>query len=372
MAIQIDTVVIGGGAAGLQVGRMLQQRGIPFLIVDAHARVGDTWRGRYRSLRLFSPRSVNSLPGLRLDVGVFGYPTGARFGDYLERWRERVGLPIRLATRVTGLTRADDGRFLVTVDHGDDLVARRVVVAVGTSGIPVVPPLAATLSSAVRQLHSTEYRGPEQLADGPVLVVGAGNSGTDIALEAAAAGHDVTIAGRHPGEVPVDVDTPIGNILLRLVVVPRMRRTTIDTPEGRTLREKGRGHGVNLVRNTLRDLDRAGVRRIGRVTGVDAEGRPVADGARVAATTVVWCTGARPDLSWLRLDGALGADGRPIEHRGVVDAVPGLGFVGLPFQYSPASATLMGMGDDAAHVVAELLGAPSRVIAPAVSAASGS
>jgi putative flavoprotein involved in K+ transport len=350
---ELDTVVIGAGAAGLHTARLLAEHGIDHQVIDAGARVGDTWRERYRSLRLFTPRRWAELPGHGLGIGYFAYPTGAQFGDYLERCAAAIGSPLRLSTRVSRLSLRVDGRFRLTLSTGDDLVAERVVVAAGAHRVPIVPRFAAGLDPAVLTVHSLDYHGPEDFAEGPVLVVGAGNSGTDIALEAAAAGHATTLAGRHPGQVPGRIDTPIGN-LIGGIAIRRLRGLTLDTERGRRFAAEHRGHGVNLVRNHLSDLRRAGVRLAGRVDGVDG-GRPVVDGERMDAATVVWCTGSRPDLAFLDIPQAFGADRWPDHVRGLATRVPGLAFMGLPFQYSVASPTLMGMGRDAEYVVARLL-----------------
>ncbi|MFB6611023.1 flavin-containing monooxygenase [Agromyces sp. NPDC056379] len=365
MSTTIDTAVIGAGAAGLIVGKQLSDRGARFELFDEHSRVGDSWRERYRSLRLFTPRPFLSLPGLRIDEGRFAYPTGAQMGDYLERYARHFALPVRGSTRVVSLTRSRDGRFRLELGNGDEVTAERVVVTTGAHRIPVVPQFASELDPSIRQLHSLDYRGPEHLADGPVLVVGAANSGTDIALEAARSGHAVTLAGRHPGHVPVDIDTPIGNLLAG-VFITRLRRMTIDTPKGRAMKGAVLAHGVMLVRNKPAALDRAGVVQLGRITGVGADGPVTADGTVVEATTVVWCTGSRPDLGWIDIDGVVGPDGRPLEERGLASGCPGLAFAGMPFQYSVASSTLMGMDRDARFVVDALHRAP--VAAPTVSA----
>lgn len=358
----LDTAVIGAGAAGLTVGRLLADRGVRFELFDDHARVGDTWRERYRSLRLFTPRPLTSLPGLPLDIGRFDYPTAAQLADYLERYATHFHLPVRTSTRVERLTRRDDGRFHLALRGGDEVLADHVIVTAGAHRIPVTPPFADDLDPSIRQLHSIAYRGPEQFADGPVLVVGAANSGTDIALEAARAGHRVTLAGRHPGHVPVDIDRPLGN-LMSGVFVRRLLRLTIETERGRAAKAEGRGHGVMLVRNKPAVLDRAGVVRVGRVTGVVA-GHPVTDdGAPIEAATVVWCTGSRPDLDWIDIDGVFAADGSPTEVRGMATGCPGLAFVGLPFQYSLFSPTLVGMGRDAEYVVEAVFGAAGRTTA---------
>ena len=240
------------------------------------------------------------------------------------------------------------------------MLAQRVIVAAGAHRTPKLPAFAQALDDGIVQLTSIDYRGPEQLAAGPVLVVGAGNSGTDIALEAARNGHQVTISGRHPGQVPVDVDNPIGN-LMSGIFLRRLRNLTIDTEKGRAMRDARQG--IMLVRNKLADLDRAGITRVARIESV-IDGKPVtADGAAIDATTVVWATGSRPDFGWIHIDGVLDSDGEPLQERGIALGCAGLGFVGLDFQYSAASGALFGMGADAEYVVAELLRAdrPSNV-----------
>ena len=359
----LDTAVVGAGAAGLTVGKHLAERGERFELFDDHARVGDSWRERYRSLRLFTPRPFLSLPGLQPDVPRFGYPTGPQMGDYLERYARHFELPVRLSTRIDRLSRDADGRFRLELADGGEAVADRVIVTTGAHRVPLAPAFAAELDPSIRQLHSLDYRGPEQFAHGPVLVVGAANSGTDIALEAARNGHAVTLAGRHPGHVPVDIDTPIGNLASR-VFLSHLRRITIDSAKGRAMRAADLEHGVMLIRNKPAHLDRLGIVQVGRVARVES-GRPVtADGTAIDAATVVWCTGSRPDLRWIDLDGVTDAAGMPIEHRGLATGCPGLAFVGMPFQYSIASPTLAGMDRDARYVVAELR--PALVREPAV------
>lgn len=359
----LDTAVVGAGAAGLIAGKLLADRGIGFELIDDHPRIGDSWRERYRSLRLFSPRPFLSLPGLRPDIGRFAFPTGVEMGDYLEQYAEHFRLPVRLSTRVVSLTRLGDGRFRLDLGDGDDVLAERVIVTTGAHIIPIVPAFARELDPSIRQLHSVDYQGPEQFADGPVLVVGAANSGTDVALEAARNGHAVTLAGRHPGHVPVNIDTPIGSLMTGIFIRHLLNTTTIDSAKGRAMRAEAIHHGVMLIRNKVAHLERAGVRLVGRVDRVEA-GRPVtADGTAMDAATVVWCTGSRPDLRWIDIDGITDAAGYPVEHRGIASGCPGLFFVGMPFQYSQLSATLMGMGRDAEYVVEVLSGA--RVPAPA-------
>jgi putative flavoprotein involved in K+ transport len=359
----LDTAVVGAGAAGLIAGKLLADRGIHFELFDDHARIGDSWRERYRSLRLFSPRPFLSLPGLRPDIGRFAFPTGAQMGDYLEQYAEHFRLPVRMSTRVVSLTRLADGGFRLDLGDGDEVLAERVIVTTGAHRIPITPAFASELDPSIRQLHSIDYQGPEQFADGPVLVVGAANSGTDVALEAARNGHAVTLAGRHPGHVPVNIDKPIGNLMTGIFIRHLLSTTTIDSDKGRAMRAAGL-HGVMLIRNKVAHLERAGVTSVGRIDRIEA-GRPVtADGTVIDAATVVWCTGSRPDLEWIDIQSVTDAAGYPVEHRGMASGCPGLAFVGMPYQYSMLSATLMAMARDAEYVVEVLSGA--RVPAPAV------
>jgi putative flavoprotein involved in K+ transport len=358
----LDLAIIGAGAAGLHAAHLAAARGDEFAVFEGDPRIGDTWRGRYRSLRLFTPRRWASLPGMRIDIGMFAYPTAAQLADYLERYAASFDLPVRTSTRIERLTADGSGLFHLELSTGEIVETERVVVATGAHLRPITPAFAHDLDAGIRQLHSLHYRGPEDLADGPVLLVGVGNSGTDIALDAAASGRATTIAGRVPGEVPGRIDTPIGN-LISDIFIRRLRNTTVDTEKGRLFQEEHRGHGVNLVRNHMADLRKAGIRHVGRVAGV-IDGRPILeDGEAMDAATVVWATGSLPRHDWIDIPAAFDANGWPEHERGVVPAVPGLAFVGLPFQYSVASPTLMGMGRDAQYVVDRLF-AMDRVTAP--------
>jgi putative flavoprotein involved in K+ transport len=364
----LDTAVIGAGAAGLHVGRLLVDRGVSVELLDEHRRVGDSWRERYRSLRIFSPGRVSSLPGLPVDVGFFGYPTAEQMGDCLERYATRFCIPVRTGATVVALTKEDSGRFRLDLANGDVVLAQSVIVAAGAHRVQKRPVFADDLDPRIAQIDSVDYRGPEQLGPGPVLVVGAGNSGTDIALEAARSGHAVTIAGRHPGQVPVDVDTSVGNMMSG-IFLRRLRHLTVETEKGRAAKDAHRG--IMLVRNKLADLDTAGIDRVTRIESV-VDGLPVTgDGTPIEASTVVWATGSRPDFSWIQIDRVLDSEGEPVHDRGVARQCPGLCFVGLDFQYSAASGALFGMGADAVYVVNALRsGVPAAVASVGAAEAS--
>jgi putative flavoprotein involved in K+ transport len=345
------TVVVGGGQSGLVMGYYLRRAGEEFRILEADARVGDSWRRRYDSLRLFSLPRYASLPGWRITpAGAF--PTRDEMADYLEAYAARFQLPVSTGTTVRRVSRAAGGGFLVETSDGA-YQAERVVVTTGMHQVPRIPALASRLAPDIRQLTSLAYRNPDQLAPGGVLVVGAGNSGTDIALDAAAAGHPTWIAGRHPGQVPFDIDAPIGRAAVPLVMFAFRHVLTLRTPAGRKQRSAMLGHGVNLVRNKLADLEAAGITQIGRIETV-TDGRPVSsDGIRPDVTTVVWCIGSDPDFSFLDLPLRYGDDGLPLHDRGVAEE-PGLFFLGLSFQFAVASETIQGLARDARWVVRQM------------------
>lgn len=345
---QVGTLVIGAGTAGLVMARRLQQAGEDLLVLEADARVGDTWRRHYDSLRLFSLPKYSSLPGAR--IGSSTFPTRDEMADYLEEYVQRFELPVRTNTRVLSVER-DGDRFTVRTNHGR-ITADQVVVATGAHRRPIVPSVAAYLAPTIRQLHSLEYRNVGQLAPGGVLVVGAANSGTDIALEAAAAGHPTWLAGRHPGQIPVDIETRRAQAIVPVIMFAFRHVLTLRTPMGRRVYQQSLGHGVNLIRNKLADLDRAGIERIGRIESTD-DGRPAtADGVVPDVQTVVWCTGSEPDHSFLP-DDALDGNRRPRHTRGV-SPISGLYYLGLEFQYALASGTIQGLDRDAGHLLKQM------------------
>jgi putative flavoprotein involved in K+ transport len=358
----IDTVVIGAGPAGLVAAYHLQRAGVSFVVLEASGRVGDSWRARYDGLRLFSLPHYASLPGWRIPVREF--PTRDEMADYVEAYAARFDLPVRAGARVRRVGRVGRAGAGFTVETDTDTyTCAKVVVAAGIHTRPLVPALACDLDPGLTQLHSLDYRNPGQLAPGGVLVVGAANSGTDIALESAAAGHPTWLAGRHPGQLPVNIDRRSAQVLTPVFMFVHRHVLTLDTPMGRRVAQQLRGHGVTLIRNKLADLDAAGIVRIGRITDV-RDGRPVSDdGARPDVATVVWCTGSTPDHSFLDLP-VFAADGAPLHTRGVA-AETGLYFLGLQFQYALASSTLQGLDRDARHVVRHLLRCRTAATVPA-------
>jgi putative flavoprotein involved in K+ transport len=345
---RVNTVVIGGGQAGLSVGYHLQRRGVPFVILDAHERIGDSWRARWDSLRLFTPARYAGLDGLPFPAPPFSFPTKNEMGDYLERYARHFDLPVRSGVRVDRLSR--QGRRLLVVAGNERYDADHVVVAMANFQRPRVPPFAGELDPDIVQLHSIDYRSQAQLRDGDVLVVGAGNSGAEIALETARR-HRTWLSGRDTGHVPFRIDGLLARLILVKIVLRVIfhRILTVATPIGRRARPKMLHDGGPLVRTKPRDLVDAGVRRVPRVAGV-RNGLPYLEDGRVLdAANVVWCTGFHPGFSWIDLP-VFGEDGEPRHERGIVASEPGLYFVGLHFLYALSSTMIHGVGRDAERI----------------------
>lgn len=352
---ELDVVVVGGGQAGLSVGRFLVAQGLRFVVLDAHPRVGDGWRGRWDSLRLFSPARFDGLDGLPFPAPPDDFPTKDQMGDYLESYAAHFRIPVRTGTRVERVSREGD-RYVVSAG-GRQWRARHVVIAMAPFQEPRIPAFAAGLDPRVVQIHSREYRGPAQLPEGHVLVVGAGNSGAEIATDLARAGRRVTVSGKSPGEVPFDVKLR----WVRRTIVPVLFRVifhrilTLDTPIGRAARPRFLSMGTPLIRTRERDLRAAGIARVARTTGV-RDGMPtLADDSRLAVDGVVWCTGFRMDPTWIDLP-VYDDHGHPIQDRGIVPGEPGLYFVGQEFVYAASSTMIHGVGRDARRVVDVIAG----------------
>jgi putative flavoprotein involved in K+ transport len=345
---EVETVVIGGGQSGLAIGYYLREHSLPFVILDEHQRVGDVWRNRWDTLRLFTPGHLDALPGMRFPGPSSAYPTKDQVGDYLEVYARQFELPIRSGIKVRRLGAAAAG---FEVWCGETMLsAHNVVVATGAYHDPRVPGVVAELDRTIVQLHSSGYRNPSQLRQGGVLVVGAGNSGAEIALDLARH-HQVWLSGPDTGHEP----TRAGSIPDRFFT-PFMwllaTRLTVRSAAGRKLRDHflDPPRGIPLGRVRRKDLVAAGIERVGRTMGVRG-GYPVIENGRVLeVSNVIWCTGYRPDFSWVDLPLPTHR-GWPVQDRGIVDSVPGLYFVGLPFLYSLSSALLGGVGRDARHIV---------------------
>jgi putative flavoprotein involved in K+ transport len=345
-AEHVETVVIGGGQAGLAMGYELKQRGLSFLILDAQDRVGDAWRTRWDSLRLFTPAFVDGLPGMPFPARAWSFPTKDEMGDYLERYAEHFDLPVRTGTSVESLSKEGD-RYVLSTGDGR-LEADRVIVATGANRVPRVPAFAPALDPWILQMHSAAYRNPSQLRAGSVLLVGVGNSGAEIAFELSRT-HRVLLAGKPAGQIPVRHGSRRSRPFFHVFGFVGHHVLTRGTPIGRRLLPKLETKARPLVRVKSKDLAAAGVERVPRVAGV-REGLPLLEDGRVLEIeNVVWCTGFRQDFPWIDLP-IFDEQGRPRHERGVVSSASELYFVGLVGQYSLSSDVLPGTGRDPGHI----------------------
>ena len=357
---RLPAVIIGGGQAGRATAHELKRRGLHDVVVlERDQRVGDQWRRRWDSLRLFTPARYDALPGSTFPAPPDSFPGKDQMADYLESYANDKSLPVRTGVRVTSLKRSGDG-YLIETSSGW-LEAGHVVIATGYDR-PRVPAFAAEIDPAIRQLHAAEYRNPSQLA-GNVLVVGAGTSGVEVAIEAAQAGHRTTLAGRSTGAVP-PVFYSFGGKLFWFYA---NHVASVKTPIGRKMKPLVLTHGAPLIRLKMSDAIAAGVQRGPRIEAV-RDGVPVVAGEQsTRPDTIVWCTGFTRDYSWIDMP-ITAPDGHPRHQGGVVDGQPGLYFVGLPFQTRLASGLVGGVGPDASAVAGVIAGRlnPVRLPAPAV------
>jgi len=345
---RFDVIVIGGGQAGLSVGYHLARRGLRFVILDGHARIGDAWRNRWDSLRLFSPARYDGLDGMPFPAPPSSCPTKDEMADYLEAYAAHFELPVLTGVRVTRLSRL--GEHFVVEAGERKFEAAQVVVAMADYQRGHVPELARQIDPKIVQLHSADYQNPTQLREGGVLLVGAGNSGAEIAMELAPR-HRVWMSGRHPGHVPFKFDGFLTKLILIRVLFRLVfhRLLTVKTPMGRKARGRAHARGVPLIRQKPKQLAAAGVTRVARTIGV-RDGRPLLDDGRTLdVTNVIWCTGFRGSFSWIDLP-IFDEAGSPRHESGVVAEVPGLYFVGLHFLYALSSSMIHGVGRDAARI----------------------
>lgn len=352
------TVIVGGGQSGLSVGYFLAQRGIEFQILEKNERVGDSWRNRWDSLRLFTPARYDGLAGMPFPAPRHSFPTKDEMADFLESYARHFNLAVQTRSRVENVSR-EDGHYVLTV-NGKHIEADNVVVAMADYQRPRVPSFSRDLAPEIVQLHSSEYRSPSQLRSGDVLIVGAGNSGAEIAIETARNNHRTWLAGRDVGYVPFRIDglparIALAPLLLRFVF---HRVLTVDTPIGRKMRPKVLFKSGPLIRQKPRDLAAAAVVRLPRMAGV-REGRPLMEDGRVMdVANVIWCTGFNHGMDWLDLP-VFDEHSLPKHRSGICRESPGLYFTGLHFLHSVSSTMIHGAERDAKRI-AEAIEAGQR------------
>lgn len=346
--IQYETVIIGGGQAGLATAYYLTRRRLPCVILDENDKVGASWRNRWDSLRLFTPGRYNSLPGMPYPGPPRSFPGKDDIADYLQAYASRFGLPIRTSVKVVRVSTDGDGYIIETAN--ELIAAHNVVVATGAFHHPRIPEFADNLDRQIVQMHSSEYQTPSQIRNGPVLVVGAGQSGAEIALDMAR-DHKVWLSGRDTGEEPAVRGTLTGRLITPIMVFAATKVINVANPLGRKLRKHFfyPPRGIPRAGGTKNLLRNAGVEWVERTTGT-SDGYPqLEDGRVMKVANVIWCTGFMTDYSWIDLP-VFDEYGYPVHKRGVVSSHPGLYFMGLPFQRTLSSTLIVGMGKDAGYI----------------------
>lgn len=337
---RLDVLIVGAGQAGLALAYNLRAAGLRYLIVDAASSVGETWSSRWDSLTLFTPTQYDSLPGMAFPGPRNTYPTKDEVASYLRSYATRFSLPVRLGEPVSALVR-DDGGFLARVAR-DELRVDQVVAATGPFQVPIVPEISKGADPSLFQIHSTEYRNPEALPDGSVLVVGGGNSGCQIAGELAASRRVELAVGRR---VPVVPQRTLGRDIWWWGTKLGIDRVPIESTLGKRLSRRD-----PVIGTGPRGLSkRFGIRLRPRVDRIRGTTVSFADGTTSVPDSIVWATGFRSDYSWIDVPRALDARGRPIQRRGVSRA-PGLHFLGLNWLWTRGSGLLGWVGHDAAYL----------------------
>lgn len=348
MRLTFNTVVIGGGQAGLATSYHLQRLGVEHVILDENEEVGASWRNRWDSLRLFTPGRYNSLPGLPYPGPPHSLPGKDDIADYLAAYAAQFEVPVRTGVKVTRVV-ADGGRYVVeTAD--EEIRAENVVVATGGFHHPRIPDFANSLGPDIVQMHSSDYRRSSQVQEGPVLVVGAGQSGAEIALDLVDQ-HQVWLSGEDHGEEPARPGSAVDRLIAPIMVFVATKVINVANPIGRRVRNHflDPPRGIPRAGGTRKRILEAGIEWVGRTVGTK-EGLPELDDGRVLdVATVIWCTGFRPDYDWIDLE-VFDTYGYPIHERGVSETQPGLYFMGLLFQRTLSSALIVGVGRDAEYV----------------------
>jgi putative flavoprotein involved in K+ transport len=353
-----EVVVVGGGQTGLAVGYFLSRQGRYFTILEGAREPAAAWRERWDSLKLFTSARYDALPGMAFPGDPDRYPTRDEVADYLTGYAARFELPVELGSRVRSLSKVG-GRYRVGLDDRT-YEAEQVVVATGPFQVPYVPALAERLDEGILQLHSSDYRSPEAVSAGPVLVVGGGNSGFQIAEELSRAREVHVSIGSPQKPLPQRV---LGRDLFWFLDATGLIRKSVETRIGRRLA----GRDTLIGPRPRTRARRHGFRLHGRA--VEAGGRTVGfeDGSRLEVGSVIWATGFRSDHSWIDVP-VFDSEGRLVHRRGVTDS-PGLYFVGLTWQYTRGSALIGFVADDAEHIANRIEAFRPAVSAPAERAA---
>lgn len=341
-----DVIVIGAGQAGLAMGYFLKKKKLSFLILDKGSDIGESWRNRYDSLTLFTPRSYSSLPGLSLKGNQNHYPTKDEISDYLLHYANTFSLPIQLNTSITMLEKAN-GHFIVSSNQGE-YKGKNVIVTTGPFQEPLIPEFSHLLSDKVLQLHSSKYKNPSQLLEGRTLVVGGGNSGAQIAVELSYYSEVYLSVGHKMRFLPQDI---ANKSIFWWFDKFGVYKANVNTKVGQFIKNKPDPiFGFDLKSQ----LKNKSVILKSRVISADKNQLFFDDSSSVEVSNVIWSTGFKSDYKWINIPCIINDRGLPNQQRGVT-SIKGLYFLGLAWQNSRGSALLQGVGTDAEYIVESLL-----------------
>jgi putative flavoprotein involved in K+ transport len=344
---KFSTVVIGAGQAGLAAGYFLKKINEDFIILDQEHQIGESWRQRWDSLRLFTPSEYDGLPNFQFPAIRGTFPTKDDMADYLFNYATKFSLPVELNTKVIELRKTVEGYEIIT--SKGSLYSDFVIVTTGTNPIAYIPEFAKELDKKIIQIHSSEYKNPMQFPAMTTLVVGAGTSGVQIAIELSKS-RATMLSGSATPHIPDFIFRYAG----RLYWWFACNVLTLNTPIGRKVRPKILSSGAPLISVSLVDVKKAKVEHLPRLKGTQ-NGLPQLDDDRIVSVeSIVWATGYKPDFFWIKID-TTDDNGWPVTKRGVSEKSKGLYFIGMLFQFGLTSGLVGGVGRDAAFVVNHLL-----------------
>jgi putative flavoprotein involved in K+ transport len=338
-----NTVIIGAGQAGLAAGYYLKKIHDNFIILDEENQIGDSWRRRWDSLTLFTPSEHDGLPGFPFPAKKGSMPTKNQMADYLSEYALKFSLPVRLNSKVLELQKNSD-KYEIKTSKGK-LVSDNVIIATGTNPVAYIPEFATKLNKNIVQIHSSDYKNPESFPAKDTLVVGAGTSGVEIAIELSKS-RPTMISGKGTPHIPDFAFRYLGKpywLFIHYIL-------TLKTPIGRKARPKIIGNGAPLISVSMKNVKEAQVEQLPRVKDIK-DGLPeLVDGRIISVTSIIWATGYKPDFSWIKLN-VTGDNGWPNAPRGISKEHKGLFFMGMVFQFGLTSGLVGGVGRDAAFVV---------------------
>ena len=307
----LSVLIIGAGQSGLTIASYLKEAGIPFLLVDQSKRIGDSWRNRYDSLSLLTPLVEDSLPGMSLNGDPMSFPTKDEMADYLEQYARHFSFPINLNTRVIKLSKEND-LFTIKTNKGQ-YMAKEVIVATGPFQRPFIPNIPDAVPRRIFQIHSQQYKNTRQIPKGRVLVVGAGNSGAQIAMELANT-HDVTLSTKRKLIFSSKYDF-LYRVIAKVFKVEAVRKIV----DAFTVRKVFVADLEELIKSKKIVLKQ-------ELKKIEDGKFFFKDKSSAEFDVVVWATGFQFDYSWITLKNAFNKQG-DVLHKNGASFIPGLYFV---------------------------------------------